>query len=326
MHVKRCIYDSSKSLLLVLRNKYYSTSSNKLQNYKYDLSEFVPKHEQVKKEQIEELQQFIDSSKRLFVLTGAGISTESGIPDYRSEVVGLYAKSGHKPIQHQDFIQSKNIRRRYWARNYLGWPKWSSVEPNINHYTLADWESKSKVHWCITQNVDRLHHKAGSQNIIELHGSSYTVKCLSCKYRVSRFQFQQILSQLNSHLLDDELINIDAVRPDGDVDINPEFINSFSYPSCPSCNGIVKPDIVFFGDNVPKDRVDLVYEKLDQSDSVLIIGSSLHVYSGYRFALSAFQSKKPIAIVNIGLVRNESFSCDIRINARAGDVLPQIKI
>ncbi len=179
----------------------------------------------------------------------------------------------------------------------------------------------------MTQNVDRLHQKAGTQNIIELHGNGYSVKCLFCKYSVSRFLFQQILTEINSDIISNNLINENnAIRPDGDVDIDSEFVQLFRYPSCSRCNGLLKPDIIFFGDNVPKDRVNDVYKKLNESDALLVIGSSLHVYSGYRFALSAAELKKPIAVINIGPTRIDNFDNILRLNGRAGDILPQIVI
>jgi len=212
----------------------------------------------------------------------------------------------------------------------LGWNRFSSFEPNVGHKCLANWEQLNKVHYCVTQNVDRLHQKAGTQKIIELHGSGYTVKCMSCKYSVSRYLFQQILAELNDRIISDDSINQKSqnspIRPDGDIDINSEFVQKFQYPSCPRCDGLLKPDIIFFGDNVPKDRVNDVYEKLEESDALLVIGSSLYVYSGYRFALSASEVKKPIAVINIGPTRIDSFPNILRVNGRAGDILPQIVV
>lgn len=297
-----------------------------INRYKHSYNEeYVPLHKKATDYDISRLQTFISSVNRILVLTGAGISTESGIPDYRSEVVGLYARSGHKPVQYQQFIKCDSIRRRYWARNYLGWNRFSSFEPNNGHKCLAEWERSNKVLQICTQNVDRLHQKAGTQNIVELHGNGYVVKCLNCKYSVYRYLFQQMLYQMNNNIICDHIINDDnKIRPDGDIDIDSEFVQLFQYPSCPRCNGVLKPDIVFFGDNVPKDRVDYVYKKLDESDALLVIGSSLHVYSGYRFALSAAQSKKPIAVINIGPTRIDHFNNIHKFNRRAGDLLPQI--
>ncbi|CAG2122021.1 unnamed protein product, partial [Medioppia subpectinata] len=166
------------------------------------VTEFVPKHHKSTADEIQALREFMASTTAgVVVLTGAGISTESGIPDYRSEGVGLYDRRGHKPIQHQDFIASDGVRRRYWARNYCGWTRFSSFEPNVGHKCLADWERRKKVQTIVTQNVDRLHQRAGAEHVIELHGSAYTVKCLSCRYRVSRYLFQQTLNQLNEDII-----------------------------------------------------------------------------------------------------------------------------
>ncbi|CAG2163692.1 unnamed protein product [Oppiella nova] len=291
------------------------------------ITQFVPKHQKVTTDEIRAFQQFMDRNSQVLVLSGAGISTESGIPDYRSEGVGLYDRKGHKPIQYQDFLRSDGIRRRYWARNYCGWNRFSSFEPNSGHKCLAEWERQKKVSAIVTQNVDRLHQRAGSELVIELHGSAYTVACLSCKYRVSRYLFQQTLTQLNEDIITShEMDRNQQLRPDGDIDIDSEFVSLFRYPSCPRCEALLKPDITFFGDNVSKAIVNSVYEMLSQSDALLVIGSSLQVYSGYRFALTAKELNKAIAIVNIGPTRADTFHTILRFNARAGDILTQIVV
>ena len=192
---------------------------------------------------------------------------------------------------------------------------------------MADWERRGKVLSVVTQNVDRLHQKAGSEHIIELHGSGYTVKCLSCRYSVSRYLFQQTLTQLNEDIITSDLIvQNNQMRPDGDLDIDSDFVRQFRYPSCPRCEGLLKPDIIFFGDNVPKERVNSVYNKLNESDALLVIGSSLQVYSGYRFVLSAEELNKPIIVLNIGPTRIDGSDKIVRLSVRAGDILPQIVI
>lgn len=160
----------------------------------------------------------------------------------------------------------------------------------------------------------------------ELHGSGYVVKCLSCRYRVSRFQFQNLLKELNCELTDDSNINRTPLRPDGDIDVDPRFVTEFKYPNCPHCNGLLKPDIIFFGDSVPKERVQKVFELLKISDRLLILGSSLFVYSGYRFAVSALETRKPIAIVNIGPTRIDKFPGLLKIERRVGEILPLISV
>uniref|UniRef100_A0A1B0DJC8 Deacetylase sirtuin-type domain-containing protein n=1 Tax=Phlebotomus papatasi TaxID=29031 RepID=A0A1B0DJC8_PHLPP len=158
---------------------------------------FVPKHEPVAQSDIAKLEEFLRDKSRILVLTGAGISTESGIPDYRSEGVGLYARSNSRPIQHPDFVKYADVRKRYWARNYVGWPRFSSIEPNAIHHTLARFEREGRILGIVTQNVDCLHNKAGSRKLIEIHGNGYTVICLSCDYSIPRHDFQDILNSLN---------------------------------------------------------------------------------------------------------------------------------
>lgn len=177
---------------------------------------FVPKHEAVVESQLEKLQVLIDGSTNVLVLTGAGLSTESGIPDYRSENVGLYARKNHRPIQHQDFMKYKHVRQRYWARNFVGWPTFSGVLPNPSHQALATWERQGKISSIITQNVDRLHHKAGSKSVVELHGCAYEVKCMNCNYTIPRHDFQTILIEQNPSF---GVQNVE-IRPDADVELS----------------------------------------------------------------------------------------------------------
>ena len=203
--------------------------------------------------------------------------TESGIPDYRSEGVGLYATSKSRPMQYRDFIQSDAFRQRYWARNYIGWPFFSSVQPNASHHILATLERKHPdiFLWLITQNVDSLHLKAGSKNLTELHGTAFQVGCLSCGHTISRKDFQEQLRELNPSFRVAELV----VRPDSDVELTDEQIKNFNVQACTACDqkGIMKPFIVYFGENVPQSRVDFCYKKVEESDGLLVIGSSMQV-------------------------------------------------
>lgn len=282
---------------------------------------FVPKHKSVTENDIKILEDFLLSKPNILVLTGAGISTESGIPDYRSEGVGLYARSNHRPIQHIEFIKSSEIRKRYWARNFIGWPRFSSIQPNSTHYSLAKFEREGRIQGIVTQNVDKLHTKAGSKNIIELHGSGYIVICLSCDYQISRHDFQLILNTLNPNFINS---TENMIRPDGDVDIPQKFIDNFQLPNCPKCkNGNLKPEIVFFGDNVPKERIEKITCMLYNSDGLLVLGSSLLVFSGYRLILQAKDLNLPIAIVNIGETRGDQFA-DIKLSAKCGDIIPKL--
>ncbi|XP_013785546.1 NAD-dependent protein deacylase Sirt4-like [Limulus polyphemus] len=279
---------------------------------------FVPCHSPVNSKDIEKLQEFIDNSTRLLVLTGAGISTESGIPDYSSKGVGLYARSSVRPVHFKDFMCKETVRKRYWARNYIGWPRFSSLKPNINHICLSNWEKHGKLFSLVTQNVDRLHHKSGTENVIELHGTTYRVKCMNCGYKISRFLFQQILKYLNPDLQ----LEAVEVHPDDD-ELDSGLLQDFQVADCERCGGILKPDVVFFGDTVPKERVEEVYQKVTNSDAVLAIGSSLKVISGYRFVLAAVEQNKPVAVLNIGPTRADHI-CNLKICAKCSDILPRI--
>ncbi|CAG5117934.1 unnamed protein product [Candidula unifasciata] len=284
-------------------------------------NKFVPSCGDVSTHELQKLQDFINSHNKLFVLTGAGISTESGIPDYRSEGVGLYATSTNRPVIYADFLKNPSVRQRYWARNFVGWPKFSATQPNRSHYILSDWERKGRIHWLVTQNVDALHYKAGSQNVTELHGSGHRVHCLSCSFQVSRNEVQAMIHELNPGWS----VEAVSIGPDGDVDIRADLIKDFQVPKCPSCGGDVKPEITFFGDNVPKSMVHLVLGKMFESDAVLVVGSSLEVYSGYRFISRASSHGMKIAIVNIGPTRGHKHA-DVKISGRCGDVLQRIHI
>nr|XP_014092993.1 NAD-dependent protein deacylase Sirt4 [Bactrocera oleae] len=281
--------------------------------------QYVPKHNPVLEEDIKRLQDFLMSKSNIVVLTGAGISTESGIPDYRSEGVGLYARTNHKPIQHMEFVRSAEVRQRYWARNFVGWPSFSATEPNHTHHAVARFEREGRIQSVVTQNVDRLHTKAGSKNVIELHGSGYVVKCLSCEYRIDRHKFQDILNSLNPEFRDAP----DMIRPDGDVEIPVEYVANFRIPPCPQCSGQLKPEIVFFGDNVPKQRVEQIAEMIYNGDGLLVLGSSLLVFSGYRMVLQTKDLNLPVAIVNIGETRADHLA-DLKLSAKCGDVIPKL--
>lgn len=290
----------------------------RLQICRMSCFKFVPVSEPVKEENILQLRNFIKHNNQICVLTGAGISTESGIPDYRSAGVGLYARSSRKPVLYQDFCRNEFIRRRYWARNYVGWPRFSTCQPNETHKVLKYLEDIGKISHIITQNVDNLHTKAGSKNVIELHGTAFRVMCLSCNHKIERSLLQTILRNLNPHLN----ASSEMIRPDGDVDLSQEETEAFNIPPCQNCGGILKPDIVFFGDNVPRVVVENVRNIIEQSSSLLILGSSLSTFSGYRILLQALDAKKPITLVNIGKTRADN-NVDLRIEGRCGYILPK---
>lgn len=295
---------------------------------------FVPAHQKISKGDVDRLQRFVDAADKLTVLTGAGISTESGIPDYRSAEVGLYARNGYRPMNYSEFIGKHSARQRYWARSFLSWRHFFDLVPNLGHLTLSEWQRAGRIVNVITQNVDRLHHKAGTESVYELHGNLYSVVCIGCKRRTPRILFQTELTRLNAQLLQDPAIAdfmvnsnyYQLARPDGDIDVNAQFIEHFSFPYCQACNGILKPDIVFFGDNVDSGLVRQLYELVDKSDALLVLGSSLQVFSSYRFVLHAHSQKKSLLIVNIGPTRADNLSNIVRLNVKIGEILPLIQL
>ncbi|XP_076294132.1 NAD-dependent protein deacylase Sirt4 isoform X1 [Lasioglossum baleicum] len=308
MNIRREIYK------MVLKVEGSTNLSRPYSDYR-----FVPTCESVKDSDIMRLKEFIDSHNNMCILTGAGISTESGIPDYRSENVGLYARSNRRPVLYKDFCASDDIRKRYWARNYVGWPRFSSLKPNETHKILNKLEDAQKVRSIITQNVDNLHSKAGSRRVIELHGTAFRVMCLKCDQKICRYYLQEILDSLNPNMT----ATSQLIRPDGDVDISQEQVKGFVVPACMNCGGILKPDIVFFGDNVPRQVVESVQYNVKHSDSLLILGSTLTTYSGYRIALQANNAGIPIAILNIGHTRADDLA-SVKVEGRCGEVLSRI--
>jgi NAD-dependent SIR2 family protein deacetylase len=245
---------------------------------------------------IEPLRRFIADHPRLFVLTGAGCSTDSGIPDYR-DADGGWKRA--QPVTLQAFLSDLHMRRRYWARSLIGWRWFGQAKPNAAHRALAQLEQQGRIELLVTQNVDRLHQAAGSTQVIDLHGRLDQVRCMDNGHVVSREDMQVDLLQRNPDWTD-----LDArTAPDGDADLEGVDFSNFEIPPCPHCGGLLKPDVVFFGESVPKDRVTAAMQAVHQADAALIIGSSLMVYSGYRFAEAAAIAGKPIAAVNLGRTR-----------------------
>jgi NAD-dependent SIR2 family protein deacetylase len=261
------------------------------------------------------LDAFVRSAPRLFVLTGAGCSTASGIPAYRDES-GAWK---HKPpVQFQDFITSPATRQRYWARSMVGWARVATASPTMAHRALAGLEKAGAVSSLVTQNVDGLHQKAGSEAVIDLHGRLDTVRCLQCGASVSRAAIQSELAMRNPRWAD----HVAPEAPDGDARVEGSF-EDVSVPDCEVCGGVLKPDVVFFGENVPKARVADAYGALSRSDGVLVVGSSLMVFSGYRFCLAAAEIGKPVALVNRGKTRADELA-QLKIEGDCGDVLSDL--
>jgi NAD-dependent SIR2 family protein deacetylase len=230
------------------------------------------------------------AGKSILVLTGAGVSTESGIPDYRGE-----GKTERHPMTFDVFMGSEQARARYWARSYVGWSVIANAKPNGSHFALAQAESLGRISHIITQNVDSLHQQAGSKKVTELHGRLDKVICMRCRALLDRLEMDHLIEQLNPGIQKDVSVEF---TPDGDAEV--EASESFSIPTCPSCSGILKPDVVFFGESVPTERVVSTMEQLERADALLVAGSSLTVNSGMRFARAANKAGKPIVIVNVG--------------------------
>ncbi len=242
---------------------------------------------------------FIDRYPRLFVLTGAGCSTNSGIPDYRDSN-GKWKRT--PPMTYQAFTGSVAARQRYWARSMIGWRRFGKAQPNDTHRALARLETLGRSEILLTQNVDRLHQAAGSTQVIDLHGRLDLVRCLACGHGVPRGDFQDWLVKFNPDW--DAFDAGDA--PDGDADLDGMDFAEFDVPSCPKCGGVLKPDVVFFGENVPRARVETAFDHLDRADAVLAVGTSLMVYSGFRFVEAAVRKGKPVAAVNLGRTRADA--------------------
>lgn len=239
------------------------------------------------------------SRRRLVALTGAGVSTDSGIPDYR----GPGAPS-RTPMTYGEFVSGPSARQRYWARSFLGWTRMRAAEPNASHHALARLEAAGTVDLLITQNVDGLHERSGSRALCALHGRIADVVCLGCGRRTPRTALQERMSALNPGFA---ARHADAAgRPDGDVAL--EETSGFRVPACADCGGVLKPDVVFFGESVPKPRVQRCFDAVERAEALLVAGSSLTVLSGYRFARHAHRIGIPVVIVNRGSTRGDALA------------------
>jgi len=254
------------------------------------------------------------AGRRLAVLTGAGLSTDSGIPDYRGP-----DSPPSNPMTIRQFTSDPAFRQRYWARNHVGWRHMHATLPNAGHRALAALERGGVVTGLITQNVDLLHTKAGSENVVNLHGTYADVVCLGCGSTVTRAQLADELTALNPGFAERaERVGGIAVAPDADAMI--EETSSFRYVDCAHCGGMLKPDIVYFGESVPKDRVAQAYSLVDDADALLVAGSSLTVFSGLRFVRHAAAAGKPVAIINRGATRGDEFAA-VKLNAGCSELL-----
>jgi NAD-dependent SIR2 family protein deacetylase len=247
------------------------------------------------------LTRFVDTHPNLFVLTGAGCSTASGLGDYRDER-GQWKR--RQPITGQVFINDEIARKRYWARSSVGWPIFSRAKPGAAHQSLRAMQEAGSVNQLVTQNVDQLHQKAGHEQVINLHGVLATVSCIKCSHTISRDDFQTQLVSMNSWL--NTLTAAHA--PDGDADLELINLDSMHVPPCDLCGNLLKPDVVFFGENVPRETVQYAMQALEEADALLVVGSSLMVYSGFRFCRDAQKREQPIAIVNNGVTRADEFA------------------
>jgi NAD-dependent SIR2 family protein deacetylase len=263
---------------------------------------------------IDELARFLDR-RRVVALTGAGISTESGIPDYRSPEALARPR---RPIHGPEFVRSAKLRRRYWARAVVGWEHFRRARPGAAHVALAALEERGVVRSVITQNVDRLHHAAGSRRVLELHGALAEVVCLDCGFLEDRDELQTRMRRENLPWFAEN--GPARAAPDGDADLPDELVERFEVPVCTRCHGVLKPNVVFFGENVARDLVDEAFAAVDDAEALLVAGTSLAIFSGYRFLRRAVERTIPVAIVNRGPVRGEEHA-RIKVEASTGETL-----
>ena len=259
------------------------------------------------------LRDWLAAHRRVFVLTGAGCSTASGIPDYRG-ADGAWKRSA--PITYQAFTGDAAMRARYWARSVVGWPMVDGARPNAAHIAIAQAGHAGHVTALVTQNVDGLHQRAGSRDVIDLHGRIGQVVCLQCRRTTPRAALQTELVGLNPGWGE----RIATRAPDGDADVADDDIADFRVAPCRACGGMLKPDVVFFGENVPRDRVERAAAALSDADAMLVVGSSLMVYSGYRFARAAREAGKPLAILTRGVTRADALAT-LKVDADCAAVL-----
>jgi NAD-dependent SIR2 family protein deacetylase len=273
--------------------------------------------QEVTYETAQQLSRFLARHPRALVLTGAGLSTASGIPDYRDKD-GV--RRGNAPIQGPEFRKSPALQRRYWARSMVGWPTLAQAAPNAGHRAIAALESGGHLGSVLTQNVDGLHQQAGSSRVLELHGNIHSVLCLDCHARFTRALVQAQLIEANPGLAG----ALAAPAPDGDAHLAPSALDGFRLPRCVHCGGTLSPDVVFFGDGVPSARTAEALARMAAADALLVVGSSLTVYSGFRFCRIAFETDKPIAAINLGKTRADHL-ISMKVEQSAEHILPLVR-
>ncbi|NJC84639.1 NAD-dependent protein deacetylase [Planosporangium mesophilum] len=250
------------------------------------------------------------------VLSGAGLSTESGIPDYRGPSGSMRRNT---PMTYQTFTGDAAARQRYWARSHLGWRTIARADPNAGHRAVADMQRRGLLAGVVTQNVDGLHQAGGARDVVELHGNLARVTCLICGDRLSREELERRLHEANPEFD----ARVTAVNPDGDVDLRDSDVEGFRTVDCELCGGMLKPDVVFFGETVPADRVQTCFDLVQSARVLLVLGSSLTVMSGHRFVLRAAKLGIPIAIVNQGPTRGDRYAA-VTVDAPLGVALPEL--
>lgn len=257
------------------------------------------------------------SGLRITALTGAGVSTDSGIPDYRGP-----DSPPRSPMTYQQFVGDEEFRRHYWARNHVGWQHVDRTAPNAGHRAFAELEERGILAGIITQNVDLLHEDAGSRNVIDLHGRYDRVICLNCGRVISRTHLAERLTELNPGFLESvgDVADVE-IAPDADAVI--ESTAHFKPAPCEFCGGVLKPEIVYFGENVPRERVERAFALVDSADALLVAGSSLTVMSGLRFVRHAAEAGKPVVIVNRGITRGDKYAT-VKVDAGTSDVLQEL--
>eukprot|EP00929_Paragymnodinium_shiwhaense_P116135 TRINITY_DN85419_c0_g1_i1.p2 TRINITY_DN85419_c0_g1~~TRINITY_DN85419_c0_g1_i1.p2 ORF type:complete len:308 (-),score=63.92 TRINITY_DN85419_c0_g1_i1:339-1262(-) len=290
------------------------------------LPSLAPAGVPVAAEDLAALVQHVKTARRLLCITGAGLSTHSGLPDYRSPR-GSYSR-GHVPIKHAEFVREANKRRRYWARSFVGWEFFSRAVPNPAHEALASLEAHGYLKGgCITQNVDDLHRAAGQRDLVHLHGRIDQVECLQCGASSPRAALQERLKEANTEWLEERGLadGLPAdMRADGDVGLDDGLDVGFAYPSCDKCgDGMLKPAVVFFGGAVPPEVSDRAASMASDADACLIVGSSVQTYSAFRLVRAVAEAGRPVVILNIGPTRADDLST-LRIESDAADVLPAV--